>query len=118
MTVPTDRNDEHKGVERPIPRRKTAVALRDTTGDDPNSLAEIMATGRGVLAERIVELAFAHNIPVREDADLAELLTRFEYDTPVPTEAIMAVAEILSYVYKLNARGPALGGVYRGEDLP
>ena len=102
------------GTERAITRRKTAIALKDNTETDPAALAEIIAAGRGSLAEKIVQLAFENNIPVREDSDLAELLAQFELDTPIPTEAVMAVAEILSYVYKLNQRAEPLTGVYGG----
>lgn len=115
MSVPNDDDPLKLRSERAIPRRKTAVALKDTLKDDPDSLAEIMAAGRGKLAERIIALAYEHNIPVREDQDLAELLAQFEIDTPIPTEAIMAVAEILSYVYKLNERASPLTGLFQGD---
>lgn len=117
MSVPTDDDDPLRlRSERPIPRRKTAVALKDTLKDDPDSLAQIMAAGRGFLAERIIALAYENNIPVREDQDLAELLAQFEIDTPIPTEAIMAVAEILSYVYKLNERASPLTGLFQHNE--
>ncbi len=102
-------------TERALPRRKTAIALRDNTETDPSALAEIIAAGRGAMAEKIVRLAFENNVPVREDSDLAELLAQFELDTPIPTEAVMAVAEILSYVYKLNQRADPLSGVFHGD---
>lgn len=112
--MPIDPDDYKSPNERPIPKRKTAVALRDT--GEEGKLAEIMAAGRGALADRIVELAFQYNVPVREDADLTELLAQFELDTPIPTEAVMAVAEILSYVYKLNQDAPPLEGVFHGDE--
>ncbi|HUY68475.1 MAG TPA: flagellar protein FhlB, partial [Alphaproteobacteria bacterium] len=43
-------------------------------------------------------------VKVREDADLAELLVKLDLDTPIPSEAIIAVAEILAKVYEANAR--------------
>jgi flagellar biosynthesis protein len=43
-------------------------------------------------------------VKVREDADLAELLAKLDIDTPIPSEAIVAVAEILAKVYEANAR--------------
>lgn len=113
MGMAQDDDDPFRGgSERAITRRRTAIALRDNTDTDPAALAEIIAAGRGSLAEKIVQLAFENNIPVREDSDLAELLAQFELDTPIPTEAVMAVAEILSYVYKLNQRAEPMTGVY------
>ncbi|MCB1556419.1 MAG: hypothetical protein KDJ15_03805, partial [Alphaproteobacteria bacterium] len=41
---------------------------------------------------------------VREDSALAEMLATIELDSPIPSEAFMAVAEILSYVYRANGQ--------------
>ena len=41
-------------------------------------------------------------MPVREDADLAQILAAVELDAEVPIDALAAVAEILSYVYRAN----------------
>jgi len=69
----------------------------------PDAPAQIVASGRGKLAQEIVEIAFSHGIKVREDAPLAQLLAELDLDTPIPTEAIVAVAEILAKVYEANA---------------
>lgn len=83
-------------------RDTLAVALSyDREGDDAPRLA---AKGRGLLAEQIIALAREHHIEVRRDADLATLLSRLDIDMPIPLEAYAAVAEILAYVYKANAR--------------
>jgi len=80
-----------------------AVALKGQ-GNNPDSLPKVIASGRGKLAEQILELAFAKGVRVREDADLAELLAKLDLDTPIPSEAIVAVAEILARVYEANNR--------------
>jgi len=64
----------------------------------------VVATGRGNVAEQILEIAFAKGVPVREDPDLVELLAAVELETEIPVDAIAAVAEILSYIYRANAR--------------
>lgn len=66
----------------------------------------VIAGGRGTVAEQILEIAFANGIKVREDADLAELLSAIELDDEIPLEAFAAVAEILIYVYKANGNWP------------
>jgi flagellar biosynthesis protein len=81
-------------------KRQTAVAIADARSED--DLPTITAAGRGKIAEQIMQLAFAKGIKVREDATLAEMLAAVELDSPIPSEAFMAVAEILSYVYKAN----------------
>ena len=83
--------------------RSVAVAIKGE-GGNPDSFPKIIASGRGKLAEQILELAFAKGIKVRQDADLAELLVKLDLDTPIPSEAIVAVAEILARVYEANAR--------------
>ena len=83
-------------------RVPTAVALTYEYGSP--SPPKVAASGRGALAEKILELAFANGVPVREDADLAELLATVDLDCEIPTEALIAVAEVLSYLYRLNGR--------------
>ena len=92
---------------KPVSGRSVAVAIQ---GDslDPDAPAKIIAAGRGKLAEQILDLAFTMGIKVREDAGLAELLAQLELDTPIPSEAIVAVAEILAKVYEASqAMAPA-----------
>src|SRR6201996_3093331 len=88
---------------KPASGRSVAVALKGRDGQ-PDSLPKVIASGRGKLAEQILQLAFAKGVKVREDADLAELLVKLDLDTPIPAEAIVAVAEILAKVYEANAR--------------
>ncbi len=87
---------------RKIPKRKTAVSLKDGTAE--GKIPHITAAGRGKIAEKILALAFENGIKVREDSTLAEMLAKIEIDSPIPSEAFMAVAEILSYVYKANGQ--------------
>ncbi len=82
------------------PDRLTAVALTD--GGEDGSLPVIAAAGRGKIAEQILQLAYENDIKVRTDADLVEILAKIELESPIPSEAFMAVAEVLSYVYRAN----------------
>lgn len=82
-------------------RRATAVALKKY-GIDEGALPKVVAAGYGVWAEKIVEMAFQNGVKVREDKDLAQLLAAIELDSDIPTEALIAVAEILAYIYKAN----------------
>lgn len=82
-------------------RRATAVALKKY-GIDEGALPKVVAAGYGVWAEKIVEMAFQNGVRVREDRDLAQLLAAIELESDIPTEALIAVAEILAYVYKAN----------------
>ena len=81
-------------------KNKLAVAL--TYELERDDAPRVAAKGKGMVAEKIIELARKHNITVREDADLALMLSKLDLDTPIPLEAYAAVAEILSYIYKAN----------------
>lgn len=75
---------------------KTAVAL----GYDPNEdgAPKVIASGRGALAEKIIEQAKDNKIPVHEDDKLAETLSRLEIGEMIPPELYEVVAEILVFV--------------------
>ena len=93
---------ENDHVEAEKDRRKAAVALKKF-GIEESAIPKIVAAGYGKLAEEIVRLAFENGVKVREDKDLAQILTAIELDSDIPSEAFVAIAEILSYVYKANS---------------
>lgn len=94
-------NSEEKPEEADKSRRQAAVALKKF-GVDESAIPKVVAAGYGKLAEEIVRLAFENGVKVREDRDLAQILTAIELDSDIPSEALVAIAEILSYVYKAN----------------
>lgn len=83
--------------------KRVAVALKAPPKNRAADKAHVVASGRGHIAADIIALAHAKGIKVREDADLAQLLVQLDLDTPIPSEAIIAVAEILNKVYEANA---------------
>ncbi|MEQ8195348.1 MAG: EscU/YscU/HrcU family type III secretion system export apparatus switch protein [Rhodospirillales bacterium] len=95
-------NEARPGKENPPAKEKTpvAVALQYEPGKD--DAPRVVAGGRGSIAEQILAIAFAQGVKVREDADLAELLSTIDIDSEIPVEAFAAVAEILIYVYRAN----------------
>lgn len=86
---------------RPAPRQ-IAIALEYDPLESDAPL--VKATGKGAIAEQILQVAFANNVRVRKDAPLAEILSMLEVDSPIPLEAFATVAEILTYVYEADAR--------------
>lgn len=96
------------------PKIQTAVAITGGTADD--AMPRISAAGRGKLAEQILQLAFDKGIKVREDSALAEMLAKVELDSPIPSEAFLAVAEVLSYVYKANNEPNPFDAVFPPAD--
>ena len=92
-------------------KRQTAVALKDRTAE--KMVPQVVAAGRGEIAEKIMQLAFENGIKVKEDGALAEMLAAVELDSPIPSEAFMAVAEILYYVYRANGEPNPFDAVIR-----
>jgi flagellar biosynthesis protein len=81
----------------PLPK---AAALRYDPAK-PNA-PTLTAKGRGAMAERIIEVAQAHGIPLHRDADLLEILEQIELNTEIPLEIYAVVAEIFAYLYRTN----------------
>ena len=67
-----------------------AVAVKHENG--PQQVPKVIAGGRGRIAEQILEIAFAQGIRVREDADLAHMLSVVDVDSEIPLEAFATVA--------------------------
>lgn len=80
--------------------RQLAVALRYLRGAD--DAPRVVARGRGSVADRILEIARRHGVPVHRDTDLAEVLVKLDLGDWVPPELYKAVAEVLAYLYKMN----------------
>ena len=81
-------------------RPPKAVALRYDREQLP--APSVVAKGQGELARKILALAQEHDVPVRADADLLELLSACDLGQEIPAELYSAVAELLAYLYRLN----------------
>jgi flagellar biosynthesis protein len=81
---------------------KKAVALKYEQKKD--SAPKVVAKGRGWIAERIIELARKHGVPLKENDALVEVLSKLEVYEEIPVELYKAVAEILVFVYQLKGK--------------
>jgi flagellar biosynthesis protein len=97
-------DSEDKKTPGEVEKQKKAVAIANQPGD--RQLPRIVASGCGLVAEQILEIAFAQGVRIREDADLIEILGGLDVDSEIPLEALAAVAEILAYVYRANGALP------------
>lgn len=82
--------------------KKKAAALKYDRGSA--SAPKVTAKGDGVTAENIIKIAKLHDIPIQEDADLIELLSKVEIDQEIPEEMYKAVAEVFSFIYKTTKK--------------
>lgn len=66
---------------------------------------QIVAKGADAVAERIKELAREHNVPIVENKPLARTIYKtLKIGQVIPRELFVAVAEVLSYVYRLKKK--------------
>lgn len=81
-------------------RRRRATALRYAGEGTPS----VIASGQGLVADRILAAAREAGVPVRRDAALAEALGALPLGEDVPPELYAAVAETLVWAYRVDAR--------------
>lgn len=79
-----------------------AVALKYKP--EEQDAPKVAAKGQGLIAEKIVEKAREHGIPVQEDASLVEVLSKLDLDEQIPPELYQLVAELLSFVYRADRK--------------
>ena len=79
-----------------------AVALKYDAAE--RDAPEVVASGRGRIAEKIIELAKARGIYIKQDPDLVEVLSKLDIGDAIPPELYAVVAEILAFVYRVNAK--------------
>lgn len=66
----------------------------------------VTASGEGAIAEEILRIAREHNIPLREDALLAELLSDLNLGEEIPPMLYRVIAEVIAYAYLVSGKVP------------
>jgi flagellar biosynthetic protein FlhB len=103
--------------ERASKRMMDAIPKADVVITNPTHIAvvlkydanlpspQVVAKGADLMAERIKALAKEHNIPIIENKPLARTIFKtLKIGQVIPRELFVAVAEVLSYVYKLRKK--------------
>ncbi len=70
--------------------------------DPDDDAPKVVATGKGALAEKIIEEAKQAKVPVHKDSKLADTLSRLEIGELIPPELYEVVAEILVFVDQMD----------------
>lgn len=84
----------------PTLNQKVAVALEYEGKGAPL----VTAKGAGLVAEQILEIAKQHNIPIKEDQQLVELLSQVELNQEIPEVLYEAIAQVLIFAYQINEK--------------
>lgn len=82
-----------------IKKNRTAIALSYELDE---AAPKVIASGKGYLADRIIERAKEADIPLHRDEKLADTLSRLEIGALIPPELYEVVAEILVFVDKMD----------------
>lgn len=77
-----------------------ATALKYDKGK--SEAPTLKAKGKGHVAEKIIEIAEEHGIPIHRDGNLVEILEKLDLDEEIPLEIYATVAEIFAYIYKVG----------------
>ncbi len=83
--------------------RQVAVALAYGQGA---GAPKVVAKGRGLIAQAIIERAKQNGVYVHESADLVGMLMQVELDQQIPPQLYLAVAELLAWLYRLEHEKP------------
>jgi flagellar biosynthesis protein len=85
-------------MEKPDPRQ-LAIALAYRNGQ---TAPKVVAKGRGMIAEAIIERAKEAGVYVHESPELVSLLMQVDIDQHIPPELYRAIAELLAWIYRLE----------------
>jgi flagellar biosynthesis protein len=94
---------DKKGIQVDDKREITkAVALiYDPEKDDA---PRVVASGQGLIAEKILEIARQNQLAIRDDPLLTEALLQVDLNQAIPAELYAVVAEVFAFVYRLREK--------------
>lgn len=83
-------------------KRRIAVALEYDGAGAPR----VTAKGAGEVAEHILKLAQEHDIPIKADGELVEVLAQLPVDREIPEQLYRVVAEVIAFAYLMRGKMP------------
>jgi flagellar biosynthesis protein len=83
-------------------KTKFAISL-EYTGE---SAPKVSAKGCGFVAEQIVSIAMEHGVPIKQDAELTELLSQVDLNSEVPPVLYQAMVQVLLFAYQVSGKKP------------
>lgn len=98
--------------ERPRPPIAVALHYNVNGGGAPR----VVAKGGGEIAEKIIETAREHNVPLQEDAALAGALSKLDIGREIPKELYVAVAHVLAFAWSVAGKSPPPASTVRPEE--
>jgi flagellar biosynthesis protein len=81
---------------------KQAAALKYDREKD--NAPKVVASGKGYIAEKIIQLSVENNIPLVQDENVVRMLCSVPIDSEIPEELYEAVAEIIAFVFEMDSK--------------
>ncbi len=85
-------------------QKPTDKAIAILYNEKESAAPRVIASGKGIIAEKIIATAREAGIHIQEDANLVELLSKVPIGEEIPTELYQTVAEVLAFVYQINEK--------------
>lgn len=85
-----------------LPPKTLAVALNYEAPHAPR----VVAVGRGLVGDKIIEIAREHGVPLEQNPVLAQALSTIELEEEIPEQLYVAVAQILAFILRASGRLP------------
>lgn len=85
-------------------QKQTNKAIAILYDEKDSAAPKVVASGKGVVAEKIIEAAREAGVHIQEDANLVELLSKVPVGDEIPVELYQTIAEVLAFVYKINEK--------------
>ena len=89
---------------KPAPREKAKPGLAVALHYNGRGAPRLTAKGSGIVAQKIVETARQHGVPLEEDSVLAGALARVDLGREVPRELWVAVAQVLTFAWSVAGK--------------
>jgi FlhB-like protein len=86
--------------------KKPAIAVALEYEKDTHNAPKVVATGRGLMAEKIMEVARESGVTIEANPMLAEALSGVPVDETIPRELYAAVAEVIGFVLRAQRNSP------------
>ena len=96
----SDQNGRQNKWEKEKPKKAVALSYKVDKDDAP----KVVASGKGPIAEQILEIARQHQLPVKNDPILVEALAHVDIDQSIPPELYAVVAEVFAFVYRIKQK--------------
>lgn len=91
-------------------RRAFALRYEPALDRSASHAPNVAALGSGWIADRILELARQHGVPVHEDRELVAMLSACDLDDEIPPQLTAAVAQLLVWLHRCDAELAERGG--------